>query len=59
MRSARAVLVSVLVTLGLTLILQFFFGARAFGLFLLLPVTFLFRRKSKAGEDKNESNPLG
>ncbi len=59
MRLSRGLLISILVTLVLTLILQFFFGARAFGLFLFLPLTFLFRRQARARVEKNDSNQVG
>jgi hypothetical protein len=52
MRLPRALLVSILVTLGLTVVLQFFFGLRAFGLFLFLPLGFMFSRRSTDKEHK-------
>ncbi len=42
MKLSRALLLSVIVTLALTLLLQLLFGAMAFGLFLFLPLSFFF-----------------
>ena len=50
MRLSRALLVSILVTLALTLVLEFIFGPRAFGLFLFLPFGLLFKRRRDGGD---------
>jgi hypothetical protein len=50
MRLGRAVLISLGVTVALTLMLTFFFGPRALGLFLFLPLSFAFGRKRTGRE---------
>ncbi len=63
MRLSRAIVLSVLITLALTLILQLLFGAMAFGLFFFLPLSFFFahnRNKQEQqgpGRHKDNSGP--
>ena len=45
MKLSRALLLSLAVTVAATVLLSLLFGGRAYALFLLLPLGFLFRRK--------------
>jgi len=53
---SRALTISLLVTLGLTLLLSMVVGGKAFGLFLLLPLGLLFRGSSQTGPEPSESS---
>ena len=59
MKLSRALLLSILITLALTLILQFLFGAMAFGLFLFLPLGYLFTRNRPRPLGKQSSSDRG
>ncbi len=51
MKLSRALILSIIVTLALTLLLQFIFGAMAFGLFLFLPLSFFFAHNRQRRKD--------
>jgi hypothetical protein len=54
MRWPRAIVISLAVTLVLTAILMYFFGPRALGLFLFLPIGFAFGRKKRDGSPHDQ-----
>ncbi|HEY3293851.1 MAG TPA: hypothetical protein VGL38_00275 [bacterium] len=58
MKFSRALILSIIITLVLTLLLQFVFGAMAFGLFLFLPLSFFWvHNHNKRGPKPPGQNP--
>ncbi|MBU0507210.1 hypothetical protein KKH27_00040 [bacterium] len=56
MKTSRALLLSIAITLAATAILSFLFGGRVLALFLLLPIGFLFARKKPPTENPPPHN---
>lgn len=57
MKISRALLVSVAATFALLGVLSFFFGRSVFGLVLLLPLGFLWNRRS-GGDNPRDDQPI-
>jgi hypothetical protein len=58
MKIRSAILISLVVTLAVTAVLGMFVSGRIFALFLLLPLGFLFRRKSQPPQTPGGPKPI-
>jgi hypothetical protein len=54
MKVSRALILSIIISLGLSLLLQSIFGVKAFGLFLFLPLSFLLVRNRSTERQTKE-----